>query len=220
MKHMIIKAAALLLAAAVLAGICACAGGYRVLREREIERNTANNEYASEEQRTVAEAALSLVGRVHYFWGGKSWLEGEDPAWGQPREVTGEGHGTTGKTLPFGLDCSGFVGWCFMQTGRGREWVLENVGEGTWHQWQNSFAVEKDELRIGDIVFSNEYPGAKSNHVGIVVGFLGNGSGEPLIAHCTPSADTVVVSTMGDTFNYYRRFAFLNGGEADAGAER
>ena len=63
------------------------------------------------------------------------------------------------------------------------------------------------ELRPGDLVFANEYPGAKSNHVGIVIGFAEDG--EPLVAHCSPSFDGVVVTRLGDSFSYFRRFAFM-----------
>lgn len=48
-----------------------------------------------------------------YFWGGKSLVLGWDSRWGTPTTVTAPGSGSTGKVLPFGLDCSGFVDWTF-----------------------------------------------------------------------------------------------------------
>lgn len=204
--------AALLAAIMLLTALtgCTCRHGYRILEEEEIRGAAENNSYSTGIRRTVTEAALSLTGNVTYFWGGKSYCVGRDENWGAPREVTSPGHSTTGKTVPFGLDCSGFVSWCFMQTGRGTDWMLENVGDGTWNQWQKSHPIEKSALQPGDIVFTREYPGAKSNHVGIVVGFLE--SGEPLIAHCSPTENSVVVSTCADTFRYYRTYDFLNEG--------
>ncbi len=205
----LLRCLAAALAAALLVSFIACSRKNKPLTERQIAEAEARNSYDSEEQRTVVRAAISIVGRVGYFWGGKSFAIGPDPDWGAPREVTSTGHSTTGKTLPYGLDCSGFVQWCFAQLGRGSEWTSENVGEGTWHQWVNSKEIEKEELRPGDVVFAKEYPGAKSNHVGIVIGFAEDG--EPLIAHCSPSYDGVVVTRCGDSFLYFRRFAFMNG---------
>ncbi|MBR0157378.1 MAG: C40 family peptidase [Clostridia bacterium] len=207
-KHMpdILRAVMCALLAALTA-LSACAPGNRPLTEAQIAEALKRNEYTSEEQHELVEAAVSLVGKVGYFWGGKSFAKGPDPDWGTPREVTSTGHSTTGTVIPYGLDCSGFVQWCFAQLGRGREWTSENVGEGTWHQWINSEPIERAELRPGDLVFANEYPGAKSNHVGIVIGFAEDG--EPLVAHCSPSFDGVVVTRLGDSFSYFRRFAFM-----------
>ena len=61
----------------------------------------------SEERRAVVERALSLVGKVNYFWGGKSLVFGWDERWGQLAKVTAEGSSTTGTYRPYGLDCSG-----------------------------------------------------------------------------------------------------------------
>jgi cell wall-associated NlpC family hydrolase len=213
-KRFIREALSALLAVTILitalsGAACRRGDGYRILTDDEIREATANNAYSSDIRRTVTEAALSLVGEVGYFWGGKSYCLGRDANWGTPREVTSPGHRTTGETIPFGLDCSGFVSWCFMQTGGDTAWMLENVGDGTWNQWQKSQPIDKSELQSGDIVFTKEYPGAKSNHVGIVVGFLKDG--EPLIAHCSPGENGVVVSTCADTFRYFRSYGFLNG---------
>lgn len=182
-------------------------GGYRLIGGDELREAVARNEYSSEEQKVMVGSALSLVDRVSYFWGGKSYAAGFDPDWGEPREVTSEGDSTTGQTLPYGLDCSGFICWCGAQLGRGVNWTRENIGEGTWHQWESSVEVDADELLPGDIAFLNAYPGAESNHIGIVVGFLENG--EPIIAHCSSTENNIVVSTAGGVFNYFRRLAFL-----------
>ena len=56
---------------------------------------------------SVARSALSLVGKVHYFWGGKSLVFGWDNRWGQLAKVTADGSSTTGTYRPYGLDCSG-----------------------------------------------------------------------------------------------------------------
>ena len=90
----------------------ACRGTeYRILDDAEIQQMSARSEYSTEAQRTLAESALMLVGKVNYFWGGKSYTVGWDDRWGKPAEVTSPGHSTSGTTIPYGLDCSGFVLW-------------------------------------------------------------------------------------------------------------
>ena len=185
--------------------------GYRELTAKQIEKAVANNEYESDQQRALVEYALSLVGRVHYFWGGKYNAKGENPKWGEPATVVSTGHSTSGKTLPLGLDCSGYVSWCFTQIAPSVDWMYENIGEGTWNQWFNTTEIDKGELKLGDLAFANVYPGSKSNHIGIVVGFLDNG--DPIVAHCAPGPDNVVVSTCGNEFGYFRRVSALCGGE-------
>jgi hypothetical protein len=61
----------------------------------------------SKERRAVVERALSLAGKVNYFWGGKSLVFGWDNRWGQLAKVTADGSSTTGTYRPYGLDCSG-----------------------------------------------------------------------------------------------------------------
>mgnify|MGYP001080985169 CR=1 FL=1 len=55
----------------------ACRGTeYRILDDAEIQQMSARSEYSTEAQRTLAESALMLVGKVNYFWGGKSYTVG------------------------------------------------------------------------------------------------------------------------------------------------
>ena len=44
----------------------------------------------SEERVNVIAAAYSLVGKVGYFWGGKSTVIGMDPSWGAVQQVSAE----------------------------------------------------------------------------------------------------------------------------------
>ena len=62
---------------------------------------SARSEYSTEAERTLAESALMLVGKVNYFWGGKSYTVGWDDRWGKPAEVTSPGHSTSGTTIPW-----------------------------------------------------------------------------------------------------------------------
>ena len=61
----------------------------------------------SPEREAVVRTACSLVGKVNYFWGGKSLVIGWDVRWGELRQVTAAGSSTTGTYRPYGLDCSG-----------------------------------------------------------------------------------------------------------------
>lgn len=51
-------------------------------------------------RKEAVETALSLVGKVGYFWGGKSLVIGWDSRWGTLREVTAAGSSTTGTWRP------------------------------------------------------------------------------------------------------------------------
>ena len=181
---------------------------YYILTDEQISSAVANNEYASDEQRIFIESALSLVGKVNYFWGGKCYKIGPDEDWGTSRLVTSPGHSTSDTMQPYGLDCSGYVSWCYIQLGFDKQGMIEGIGNGTWNQWEKSTAVKKRNVQLGDLAFIDAYPDASGNHVGICVGFLENG--EPLIAHCSNTQNNVVVSTCGDEFIYFRRPSFLS----------
>ena len=73
----------------------------------------------SPEREAVVRTACSLVGKVNYFWGGKSLVIGWDARWGELRQVTAAGSSTTGTYRPYGVDCSGFVDWVFYNATNG-----------------------------------------------------------------------------------------------------
>lgn len=139
----------------------------------------------SEERKQVVLTAYQLLGKVNYFWGGKSLVLGWDSRWGTPMEVTAAGSSTTGTMRPFGLDCSGFVDWVFYNVTDG-SYV---IGHGGGASAQHSYCAEISwrEALPGDLVF---YP--EDSHVGIVCGFDGNGN--VLIIHCASGYNNVVVT--------------------------
>lgn len=94
----------------------------------EVWRNLPHD--LSSERKHVIRYALSLVGKVSYFWGGKSRVLGWDTRWGQLQKVWAEGSETTGTYRPFGLDCSGFVDWVFYNATDG-EYIIEHGGGAT-----------------------------------------------------------------------------------------
>lgn len=137
------------------------------------------------ERRAVVETACRLVGKVNYFWGGKSRAIGWDERWGQIKKVTASGNSTSGTYRPFGLDCSGFVDWVFYNV-TGGSYIIGHGG-GAHSQHGYCTAITWDQAIPGDLVF---YPG--DIHVGIVGGR--DESGNLLIIHCTYSKNNVVIT--------------------------
>lgn len=130
-------------------------------------------------RREAVQTALQLVGKVNYFWGGKSYVIGWDSRWGQLAKVWSPGNSTTGTYRPFGLDCSGFI-----------DWALRNAGlhsDGHWYINRNLTAVSQADALPGDLAL---YPDA--SHVGMVVGR--NEAGKLLVCHCSSGQNNVVVT--------------------------
>lgn len=139
----------------------------------------------SEARREVVLTAYQLLGRVHYFWGGKSLVIGWDSRWGMPMKVTAEGSSTTGTVRPFGLDCSGMVDWVFYNQSGGQYVIGHGGGATAQHSYCTPIAWS--DAQPGDLVF---YPG--DSHVGIVCGF--DSGGNIMIIHCASGANNVVVT--------------------------
>ena len=139
----------------------------------------------SENRKQVVLTAYQLLGKVHYFWGGKSLIIGWDSRWGMPMKVTAEGSSTTGTVRPFGLDCSGMVDWVFYNQSGG-QYVIGHGG-GATAQHSYCAAIAWSDAKPGDLVF---YPG--DSHVGIVCGF--DSSGNIMVIHCASSENNVVVT--------------------------
>ena len=145
-----------------------------------------------EERCAVVKAALSLVGKVNYFWGGKSLTLGWDYRWGTTMKVTSEGSQSTGTYRPYGLDCSGFVDWAFYNATDGQYYPSGGNG-GTQAQLNNCYVISESEALPGDLVFASDI-----GHVGIVGGRDDNGN--LLIIHCTGGGYNNVVITGMDGF--------------------
>ena len=136
-------------------------------------------------RKAVVETAVQLVGRVSYFWGGKSLTLGWDDRWGIPTEVTAAGSGSTGTIRPFGLDCSGFVDWTFYNATNGSYYPGRGGGAATQHSYCTN--ISWSDAQPGDLVF---YP--DDSHVGIVGGK--DADGNFLIVHCSGGANGVVIT--------------------------
>ena len=139
----------------------------------------------SPEREAVVRTACSLVGKVNYFWGGKSLTIGWDARWGELRQVTAAGSSTTGTYRPYGVDCSGFVDWVFYNATNGS--YIIGHGGGAMSQHGYCTPISWDDALPGDLVF---YP--DDSHVGIVGGRDANG--DLLIIHCASGHNNVVIT--------------------------
>lgn len=150
----------------------------------------------SPERRAAVETACQLVGKVNYFWGGKSYVIGWDNRWGTIQKVVAAGNSTTGTYRPFGLDCSGFI-----------DWTLRNAGlpsDGNWYIGTNLTAVSQADALPGDLAL---YPDA--SHIGIVVGR--NEAGKLLICHCSSGQNNVVITEFAASgFTVIGRLSFMD----------
>ncbi|MBO4898638.1 MAG: C40 family peptidase [Clostridia bacterium] len=147
-----------------------------------------------QKRKDVVKNAASLVGKVNYFWGGKSSAIGWDSAWGTMQRVSAAGSPSSGTIRAYGLDCSGFVTWAFNNSGMGVA-----VGHGTLGQKAASTLVDASSVQAGDLAFNSGY-----THVGIVVGR--DTSGNILVIHCSSGANNVVLATASSVgFTIFRR---------------
>lgn len=164
------------------------------------------------QRETIVMTACSLVDKVSYFWGGKYNEVGWNPLWGIPRRVTSQGSKTTGKVRNYGLDCSGFVTWSFVNAA-GDTAVAAAIGTGSANQWSRSTSLGWDEAQPGDLAFLAKPGSVEINHVGIVA--YKTEDGQYMIVHCSSKANGVVVTEAWSSgFRYFRRPALYGSEEA------
>ena len=160
----------------------------------------------SEERVNVISAAYSLVGKVGYFWGGKSTVIGEDPSWGTSETVSAEGSKSTGTIRAYGLDCSGFVTWAVIN-GYQDKAMQGAVGDGTSDQWEKANVVSEADAQPGDLVFQKGPEAGSDNHVGILCGKTD--AGDWIAVHCSSGKNGVTVGeAYSASFRYIRQPSF------------
>ena len=160
----------------------------------------------SEERVNVIAAAYSLVGKVGYFWGGKSTVIGMDPSWGAVQQVSAEGSQSTGTLRAYGLDCSGFVTWAVIN-GYENQAMIAAVGSGTSDQWGRANVVSEADAQPGDLVFQRGPEAGSANHVGIICGKTD--AGDWIAVHCSSSKNGVTVGeAYSASFRYIRQPSF------------
>ena len=144
----------------------------------------------------ILRTGLSLVGKVPYFWGGKSG-PGWNDEWNTPKVVTAEGSSSTGTIRPYGLDCSGFTTWVY-NTALG-----VNIGAGTSGQYPNTVAVSEADLLPGDLGFLAESNGSGWNHVLMFAGY--SETGERMWVHCSSGSGVILNTPSYDSSIVLRR---------------
>lgn len=156
------------------------------LTEEEIEDMVAAADTMDPDRQEILRTALSLVGRVPYFWGGKS-AAGWNEDWNTLKMVTAPGVSSSGTLQPYGLDCSGFTDWVWRTAG------FKSIGSGVHAQFWASSLIEEEDLQPGDLVFKNWPDNKVINHVGIYYGE--DLDGKNLYIHCSSSGGGVVMDS-------------------------
>lgn len=165
------------------AALASLAGSLQITNA-DVQKVLANlPEDISQARRDAVETALSLVGKVNYFWGGKSHAIGWDSRWGTLQKVTAAGSPSSGTYRPYGLDCSGFVDWIFNNS---LNYIIGHGG-GVIMQHRYCTDISQSMVQPGDLAF---YP--DDSHVGIIVGW--NEAGKLLVCHCSSGQNNVVVT--------------------------
>lgn len=115
--------------------------------------------------------ASELGYRIEYWWAGKYDKVGINPEWGCQKEIwddKGWGKYTKGSKHPFGLDCTGFVKWAFINAGFAADLIPRadmSYYFGTVKPITVSFSDNSpliNNLKAGDILYA---PG----HVALVI---------------------------------------------------
>lgn len=169
--------------------------GWNGMSNEEIINIIKNLPKAGATRDKIVDTALSIVGKVPYFWGGKS-SPGWNDLWNTPQKVTAPGTSDSGTTIPYGLDCSGFVDWAFKTAG-----ATNILGGGTAHQWGQSYGIDRKVALPGDIVFKNPPNSGGINHIGIYIGK--DNSGKDLFVHCAYGSGVTIDN--GPGLKYWRR---------------
>lgn len=121
---------------------------------------------------TVVNVAATLVGQIPYEWGGKASVAGYDNTWWTYNEK---------NKLQKGLDCSGFVQWCYITAGYDKE-ITDQLYSTYAMLGSNLLRVDQSELKPGDVGVVEH---RRTNHCGI---YAGNGEWY----HCSSYDGTVV----------------------------
>ena len=161
------------------------------LTEEEISKYLSSlPDDISEARKAVIKFALSSVGKIPYYWGGKaSAASYEKNGFGRVIEADYKGR------VLRGLDCSGWVQWVYWSAiGKrlnGASSTATLIGEGQ--------KIRRSELQPGDIIVR---VGADS-HVVMFLQWAGNGN--MIVIHENSGANNVSVSEVTANYPYYRK---------------
>ena len=144
----------------------------------------------SEERKALIHFALSSVGKVPYFYGGKAGVKG----------LEGNHFGATISSSDYkgrnrkGLDCSGFVQWAYWSSvDRSLDFASstqELIGKGQ--------KIKRSELKAGDLIIQ---PSGESH---VVVFIKWTKDGKMLAVHENGTAGNISVDEVQANYPYYR----------------
>ena len=161
------------------------------LTEEEISKYLSSlPDDLSDERKAVIKFALSSVGKIPYYYGGKaSAASYEKNGFGRVVEADYKGR------VLRGLDCSGWVQWVYWSAIgdrlNGASSTATLIGEGQ--------KIKRSELQPGDIIVR---VGADS-HVVMFLQWAGNGN--MIVIHENSGANNVSVSEVTANYPYYRK---------------
>ncbi len=161
------------------------------LTEEEISKYLSSlPDDISEARKAVIKFALSSVGKIPYYWGGKAGAASyEKNGFGRVVEADYKGR------VLRGLDCSGWVQWVYWSAIgnrlNGSNSTATLIGEGE--------KIKRSELQPGDIIVR---VGADS-HVVMFLQWAGNGN--MIVIHENSGANNVSVSEVTANYPYYRK---------------
>ena len=161
------------------------------LTEEEISKYLSSlPDDLSDERKAVIKFALSSVGKIPYYWGGKaSAASYEKNGFGRVVEADYKGR------VLRGLDCSGWVQWVYWSAIgdrlNGASSTATLIGEGQ--------KIKRSELQPGDVIVR---VGADS-HVVMFLQWAGNGN--MIVIHENSGANNVSVSEVTANYPYYRK---------------
>lgn len=158
-----------------------------------------NRQNCNATRKHILTTALSLVGKVPYFWGGKS-APGWNDEWNTPKLVTAAGSSTTGTIRPYGLDCSGFSTWVFTTS------MGINIGAGCNGQYPNTYAISASELLPGDLGFLADDDGW--GHVLVFAGY--SETGERMWVHSSGGEGVILNTPSYEGRLSYRRLSIVD----------
>jgi hypothetical protein len=154
---------------------------------------------ATKNQKYLIYIALSGVGRIPYYWGGRT-EPGWDEQWGN---VWPPSENPSGPDVYYGLDCSGFVEWVYKTA------YAETATENPMKNYSTlemislytnnpSYTLVKStELQPGDVCVD-------AGHTGIFLHY--DETGAPVFIHEAGGRVGCVISTRDKAFTYFIRF--------------
>ncbi|MDR0930346.1 MAG: C40 family peptidase [Clostridiales bacterium] len=133
----------------------------------------------------LVRSALSLVGKVPYFWGGNTSVKGWDSTWWSLKRITAGGSALQpqGSLQDYGLDCGGFVDWAYNTAGVARPYA------GTFNL-NNKSTDASLFYKAGDIAFNSDL-----SHVAI---YLYSENGKEYYVHASNANSGVIVSSLSN----------------------